>query len=414
MGPQHYFLTSHISPSQGSSLIVFDILKKKRKKKGNQRFTAYQQLVLGISFFDCISSGSLALATMMASVDSGFYQARGNDATCKAQGVLIQIGMTSIFYNMSLSIYFWLVICRNWKERQFQRIRLWVHLSIWTVGFTLGFASLPYIGPVLSNCGLMRPPGVATLWPVNIFFTIPVCLVLIVSTLATGAICRNVYMQQKKAQKWMADRNMELTRKVFWQSFWYLLAFYCTIPWLVVGYYVDVNSATEFMVIMFSFGFLNPSQGVLNALVFFQRQRGWGTKCRWCVGKGTKKAKPSKTQRRHDAVHATSVTTVDSRERQSHPQVSGSLNSIGAYKLDDKGQAGGTEGLDKPGSGSDENVEMNQKQLENQDVARVEEGDAEAAQISQRNEDSSHVESHAALDAVAEYWELNKQEEDCL
>ena len=65
---------------QGSTLVVVDVLKRKSGK----RFTMYHQLVLGTSFFDCISSVLCLLGTTMAPIDSGLYQAKGNNATCKA------------------------------------------------------------------------------------------------------------------------------------------------------------------------------------------------------------------------------------------------------------------------------------------------------------------------------------------
>ena len=64
------------------------------KRKSGKRFTTYHRNVI---FFDYISSVSYVLATVVAPVDSGIYQAKGNDATCTAQGV-IQLGLTSMFY----------------------------------------------------------------------------------------------------------------------------------------------------------------------------------------------------------------------------------------------------------------------------------------------------------------------------
>ena len=261
-----------MTASQGSTLIVVDVLKKKKSK----RFTMYHQLVLGMSFFDIISSAMAILSTVMVPIDVGLYQAKGNNATCKAQGALFVLGQTSIFYNMSLSIYFWLVICRNWKEHQFRKLRLWIHVVICSVGTALALSAIPYVGPALSGCDVLIPPGTATLWPATIFYIIPLCFVAVVLSVATAATCHGVYRQQKKAQRWMADRSMELSRRVFWQSFWYVLAFCVAMPWVLVTFYVEFRSSTHLLVHYISLGLVAPSQGLLNSLVYFRRQRAKG------------------------------------------------------------------------------------------------------------------------------------------
>ena len=252
----------------------------------------YNQLVLGISFFDCISSVTYILTTVMAPSDVGLYQAKGNSTSCTAQGVLALLGQTSIFYNMLLSIYFWLVICRNWKEHQFRKLRLWVHLVVCSTGVAVALSAMPYFGPTLAGCGILIPPATATFWPATILYTIRLCSVVVVISVATAATCLGVYRQQKKAQRWMADRNMELSRKVFWQSFWYVLAFWLTIPWVIVTFYVEYRSSTHLLVLYISIGLVGPSQGLLNSLVYFRRHRAKGRSL-LCFGCG---GTPVKTQ----------------------------------------------------------------------------------------------------------------------
>ena len=45
----------------------------------------------------------------------------GTTQTCKTQGFFIQLGLAVTFFNVSLSVYYYLVIARSWREQQFQR-----------------------------------------------------------------------------------------------------------------------------------------------------------------------------------------------------------------------------------------------------------------------------------------------------
>ena len=117
--------------------------------------TTYHQLVLGISAFDCVSSLAYALVGVMAPVEEGFYQSLGNDVTCAVQGFMVQLGLTSIFYNLCLAIYFYLVIHRNWKESQFQKHLRYIHIAVTIVGFALAFAAIPYFGAQFGTCYLV-------------------------------------------------------------------------------------------------------------------------------------------------------------------------------------------------------------------------------------------------------------------
>eukprot|EP00540_Astrosyne_radiata_P007350 CAMPEP_0116827044 /NCGR_PEP_ID=MMETSP0418-20121206/2876_1 /TAXON_ID=1158023 /ORGANISM="Astrosyne radiata, Strain 13vi08-1A" /LENGTH=451 /DNA_ID=CAMNT_0004455767 /DNA_START=230 /DNA_END=1585 /DNA_ORIENTATION=- len=63
---------------------------------------------------------------------------------------------------------------------------------------------------------------------------------------------------------------MKLARKVFWQSFWYMVAFYATIPFALASYYWRFRRQEDVWVFIMA-AFIHPSQGSMNALVYFQR-----------------------------------------------------------------------------------------------------------------------------------------------
>jgi len=90
----------------GSFSLMYMILSDRQRKlaKPNHR------LMLGLSIFDCIQSAAYATTTLSIPVDSGYYGAMGNDASCKAQGFFLILGMCVPLYNASLSILYILTI----------------------------------------------------------------------------------------------------------------------------------------------------------------------------------------------------------------------------------------------------------------------------------------------------------------
>ena len=211
------------------------------------------------------------LVGVLAPYEAGFYQSLGNDTTCKLQGFMIQLGQTSMFYNLCLSLYFLLVVCFNWKERQ---IKIWkwvVHGAVLTVGFGMAFGALPFVGAQFGVCGIL-PPLTADQWQVSLFYTVPVCIVLFVLTVVTVVICLFVYKKHRRVRKWVvrSNRKLSLTRKVFWQSVWYVMAFYLTLPCVLVTFYVDFKTQHHFWLLVVA-AVLAPLQGLMNALIYFKR-----------------------------------------------------------------------------------------------------------------------------------------------
>jgi len=66
---------------------------------------------------------------------------------------------------------------------------------------------------------------------------------------------------------------MSITHKVFWQSFWYVMAFYVTLPFVLLSFYIEYTSKKHFWILALT-AILAPLQGLMNALVYFQRTKG--------------------------------------------------------------------------------------------------------------------------------------------
>ena len=117
----------------------------------------------------------------------------------------------------------------------------------------------------------MIPPPFSASWlPLVLVYTVPVSIVVFLLTVITVRICHKVYRQELASRKWAANPNLALSRQVFWQSFWYMMAFYSATPLLLVSYYWQYTSRHDFYIFVMV-AFLSPCQGLLNSLVYFQR-----------------------------------------------------------------------------------------------------------------------------------------------
>jgi len=149
-----------------------------------------------------------------------------------------------------------------------------IHVCGLTIGLGMSIGSLPYIKPQFGVCGIL-PPLTSARWQVSLFYTAPVSIVLVVLSTTMVSICWTVYIQRMKSSKWVADKKKQLsiTRKVFWQSFWYMMAFYVTLPFVLLSFYLEYTSEKHFWIFAGT-AILAPLQGLMNALVYFQRTKG--------------------------------------------------------------------------------------------------------------------------------------------
>ena len=230
-----------------------------------------------------ISSIAYMLVGVMAPYEAGFYLSRGNQTTCKIQGFMIQLGQTaSMFYNLSLSLYFFMVIVLRWREKFLRQILVGAHVGVIATGLGMSIGALPYIEAQFGVCGIL-PPLTASQWQISLFYTVPVSIVLIVLTTVTIVICYRVFSQQARVRRWRTDMRASVTKKVVWQSVWYVSAFYLTLPFVLLSFYVKFKSSRYFWIYIVT-AILAPLQGTMNAIIYFQRTKRfrefWSRLCR--------------------------------------------------------------------------------------------------------------------------------------
>ena len=247
----------------GSLFILQDVLLEPRR-----RVRTYYQLLLGISIFDLVGSIAHLIGPLALPSYSGVEEAIGNDATCTAQGFFVHLGQTSMYFNLALAVYFWLMICRNWKEKLFRRIRFPIYLVILVVGVALSFAGIPFYEYGINQCLIYPPPIAATWYPAVFFVVLPLAIVLIGATIPTLLVLLEVRAREKASLRYQTNqRSFYWTRRVFWKSFWYLSAFYATYPILITTYFADVRPSTYWLILTSSA--ISPSQGFWNFCIYY-------------------------------------------------------------------------------------------------------------------------------------------------
>jgi hypothetical protein len=99
-------------PSVLFSVAVVAVILRDRKKKSK----VYHRLILGMSLADISSSIWLAMSTWPIPNKTVIVWAVGNTTSCTFQGFFTQFGISSPAYNLSLSVYYLLVVRYAWKE----------------------------------------------------------------------------------------------------------------------------------------------------------------------------------------------------------------------------------------------------------------------------------------------------------
>jgi len=113
----------------GSLMIISQVSRSKLNRSKPQ-----QRLVLGISVFDFNTSVMWLFSNFFMPPGSALG-AVGNQATCDAQGFIIQFSCTSgMFYMCSLQLMYLWAITYGWIEKKIRRLEPYLH------GFSLGLS----------------------------------------------------------------------------------------------------------------------------------------------------------------------------------------------------------------------------------------------------------------------------------
>jgi hypothetical protein len=232
-----------------SAFIIYDTCKDE-----SHRNLLMNQLLSMLSVFDILGALGYMWTTTPIPEDYAFgpiYGANGTDFTCTAQGFFIQLGTISAYTNVSLAVYYMLVIVYGWSEERVYKHRYVFAFVPISIGLAFALAGLQHYAPLHIWCN-----NAADWWP-----DIPVAIAIAVATVIMTIICYSVSTKEAKTKKYFSRTSRQLSRsssggvsgnttslssRVFWQSFWYLMAFYVTWPlYLALQYAWSAGTAFD-------------------------------------------------------------------------------------------------------------------------------------------------------------------------
>ena len=290
-----------------SGWIAYNVLSDRHR-----RTKTYHQLLALMSLCDMVGSFAYFLSTWpipqglnMGWKKNSHIWASGNDATCTAQAVGIQWGVTTAFLNVALSAHYLLVIRYHATERSLQKyspyvmvFALLVGLGLTVPGIFLGIYGNTnlwcWIAPDFAACeeeGLSRDDCTQRAYNYRwAFYYGPIWTCIILITAVQAALLLSIFKIEHQSSRWNAihtsrQRRYRQSAKVTTQACWYVGIFYVTwLPYTAIAmtgkfFNPDTGFAVLFLVVL-----CQPSQGFLN-LFAYQRHRIFA-KCAGCFGCG--------------------------------------------------------------------------------------------------------------------------------
>lgn len=283
----------------GSTYIIKHVLTSPKR-----RGEVFHRILLGLSIWDFMTSIAVFLGTWPIPIDTpGVFMASGTAATCTAQGFWMQLGVGAPLYNASLSIYYFLVIFKGWKECQLKKIEPFFHgiPILFSLSTAIAVAATDSYRSSNVWCWISSDRSVFRFC----FFYGPVWFALTIVTVAMIAIYGRVLVQERKTKQYRepeqsinqrkptisnlekknstislsirsskrssASRSSGQSRQIASQAMFYVGSFYLTFAfpsWTRI-YQLTMNKQPPFAVIAL-FAIFFPLQGFFNALVYFR------------------------------------------------------------------------------------------------------------------------------------------------
>lgn len=307
----------------GSALIIRDVIQ--RKKLGQSTF---HQIIFAISLFDVIHSATWIFSSApspktVLGQNTWVYEAVGNEATCRAQGFFVQLGLTAVFYNISLSAYYLLVVIYGTRETVLQKWKYTFHVPPILFGLGLALRAIPFYSTTGLLCHLELNPRIqADKERQYVYWIGPISFSTLVSVISLLLIYFHVRLQENRVSRWRINRfnnsssrrttshermaysdrdldqsgsiprgssnlmqpverapghpdrptiNRKLSVAVGWQAIWFMIAFCCC--WSISIAAVDRAQAewdTKGYGLYLAIACLNPLQGFFNMLIYFR------------------------------------------------------------------------------------------------------------------------------------------------
>jgi hypothetical protein len=219
-----------------------------------------------MAIFDLVTALAWSFATLPIDDTSGYsiYGAKGSEASCRAQGFFIQLGLISVFYNVSLATYYWLVLACGWKETALRKISLWLVVLPIVFGLGLALGGLPYYKGLDYACHLVPYPS-GDLWTVLVFAICPISFSILVITVT---MARMYCVVRSKLQSAENVETFRLQKFAFYQCLFYTISFYVTWPIVLCVYITGWDFEKKVYGFSIVVAFVAPLQGCSNGLSY--------------------------------------------------------------------------------------------------------------------------------------------------
>lgn len=252
----------------GASYILYTVLSVK-----NNRDIVYYQLVGCMATFDLITAIAWAFSTAPIPVDVGYNieGASGTDGTCTGQAFFIQLGFTSVFCNVALTVYYYLVIVKSYRELQLEAIRAYLFIPPIAFGLVLALVGLPFYQGFEYACHIQPVPH-GEVWQVMLFAVAPIGASIIVITILMVLVYLGVRKLSRNSRRWRfsSGQSVNMEQQVFYQALFFTLSFYVTWPIVLCVYVTGWDHEKQNFGFAALVAFVAPLQGFNNALVFIR------------------------------------------------------------------------------------------------------------------------------------------------
>ena len=285
----------------GSSLIIFMIVLEWGKKN-----SLYYRLMLGLCIGEIFSSLAFVVNSLAIPVDSpGVWFAYGNEVTCAIQGVFFQIGLSVMFYNSALMIYFVLRIRYQKTEIWLKdKIEVWIHsIVIFTVIVTSAIGIrldvfnnigvICYVGSIPRNCNrtdkipcdrgehareFLWATGFAWFAATAIWLCISLCIIyrsvrknekLMIQKYSFAVTSSNYdakvsFRENTKSRQSILKRTLEIRNQAFRYAFIFLICYI----WSILFQLANIKNPRLLEILRYAASFFQPIQGFFNFFNF--------------------------------------------------------------------------------------------------------------------------------------------------
>ena len=208
-----------------SSVIVNMILRDRKRKLKE----IYHRLLLTMSLLDIINSINMSLSGLIIPPEYGRFGGHGTIATCEMHGFLLQLGVCIGLLNLSLCIYYTLIIVYQWtpqriRESRFEQIAFSVSIC-YPLTFSVIGLIFDSFNPMLTLpgwCGFSEAPYLCNsqeeldcIRGKNYFYVeLPGLVIPAFLSLVGVIICMIMIIRKVRRQEGLMESRYSISRRV--------------------------------------------------------------------------------------------------------------------------------------------------------------------------------------------------------